>query len=213
MNNISSFDKIESLNSNYLSQKIRYLYLDLNIINNINTIIDKRKYLAYYIARIYNCTKKFKNDFKLFVNRILKNINAENFIENFIKEIINKNNEMIQKDNEDVPFYIIIDNIYSDKSYKVIEKLLKYENEDYLNIFGIIDINSEFGQKKFISLNSKKYSERGYYILYLNSSHINEDLEKNIYTFFKEIGKNINLFKDFIQLIYFKDYINECDII
>jgi hypothetical protein len=72
MNNISSFDKIESLNSNYLSQKIRYLYLDLNIINNINTIIDKRKYLAYYIARIYNCTKKFKNDFQLFVNRILK---------------------------------------------------------------------------------------------------------------------------------------------
>lgn len=160
MNNISSFDKIESLNSNYLSQKIRYLYLDLNIINDINKIIDKRRYLAYYIAKIYNCTKNFKNDFKLFVNRILKNINAENFIENFIKEIINKNNEMIQKDNEDVPFYIIIDNIYSDKSYKVIEKLLKYEND--LNIFGIIDINSEFGQKKFISLNSKKYSDRGY---------------------------------------------------
>ena len=57
-NKKSNYDKIVSLNELYLENSIRFLYLDLNIINSIKSTNEKRQYLSYYIARIYSCRKK-----------------------------------------------------------------------------------------------------------------------------------------------------------
>ena len=210
-NNKSSFDKFVSLNYLYMQNLIRFLYLDLNIINSIKKTIKKRKYLSYFCARIYNSRKNFKKDFELFIKENLEDIREDNFIENFIKRIIAKNDNMIEKENEFIPFYIIIDNINSAANFKVLEKIRNYQYKNPINIFGFVNIDSLFGQQLFISLYNKKYSERNFYIKYLFSANENKNLEKNINSFFKDLGKNIIILKDFIQLLYFKDYISECD--
>ena len=94
-NPLNSFDKIKTLNYLYYKEIIRFLYLDLNILNQINNTNEKRKYLTYYISRIYNCNTKFKNDFEAFINENLKNIRLKNFIDNFIDKIIEENNYLI----------------------------------------------------------------------------------------------------------------------
>jgi len=209
-NDLSNFDKIVSLNNLYISETIRYLYLDLNILNSFSKVMNKRKYLSYYIARIYNCNKNFKRDFEIFVNEILKKINDENFINYFIEKIIEKNNFIVKDMKENVPFYLIFDNIQSEKDYKILEKSISSFSINKVYIYGIIIIDSDFGMKKFISLYNKKYSEIGYYAFYLNSDYVNNNLSDNLKDFFQKIGNEINILKDFIQLIYFKEYINEC---
>ena len=62
-NYLNGLQKIILLNHLYLQGKIRYLYLDLNILNKIQTTNEKRKYLSYYTARIFNCYYDFKSDF------------------------------------------------------------------------------------------------------------------------------------------------------
>ena len=203
------------LNNLYYKENIRFLYLDLNILNQINNTNEKKKYLSYYIARIYNCNTEFKTDFEAFINENLKNIREKNFIDNFIDKIIEENNYLIENKDEMTPFYIIIDNINTQENFDVMEKLL--DNDEYKNtyFYGIINIDTKFGKSKFLKLYNKKCYERGklgYYVRYLYSnkiSFINTKLD-NINNFFKEIGSNINILKDFIQLIYFKEYINEC---
>ena len=67
----------------------------------------------------------------------------------------------------------------------------------------------------FIELYNKKYTEIGeigYYIHYLYSNNC-ERKNENQYNFFRDIGNNIKTLKDFIQLIYCKEYINECSYI
>jgi len=198
------------LNNLYYKENIRFLYLDLNILNQINNTNEKRKYLSYYIARIYNCNTEFKTDFEAFINENLKNIREKNFIDNFIDKIIEENNYLIENKDEMTPFYIIIDNINTQENFDVMEKLL--DNDEYKNtyFYGIINIDTKFGKSKFLKLYNKKCYERGklgYYVRYLYSnkiSFINTKLD-NINNFFKEIGSNINILKDFIQLIYFKE--------
>ena len=208
--NLSSFDKILLLNNLYLSEIIRYFYLNLNILNSIKETNEKRKYLSYYIARIYNRKKNFKQDFEKFIKDILKNIRNENFINDFIDQIIKKNKLMVENMNENIPFYIIIDNIDSENSYKIFEKLISQTFNCEVFIYGILNIDSYFGKKKFISLYNKKYSDIGYNKIYLYSNNVNKNLSENINDFFNEIGNNINILKEFIQLIYFEEYINEC---
>lgn len=65
-NVVNSFYKIILLNNLYYGGKIRFFYLDLNILNNLKSSNDKKKYLSYYIARLYNCNTEFKDDFEAF---------------------------------------------------------------------------------------------------------------------------------------------------
>ena len=207
----TNFDKIVGLNDLYLKNSIRFLYLDLNIINNIKTTIEKRQYLAYYIARIYNCRSDFENDFEIFANDILKKVRTKDFINYLIEKILEKNNEMNKNNKEYNKLYIIIDNINSEKHFEVFDKKIDYKYTNQVKIFGVINIDSDFGQKKFIELHDKRYFDRGFFIEYLYSDQVDEVSEKNINFFLNKLEQNINLFKDFIQLLYFKDYIDECD--
>ena len=207
----TNFDKIIGLNDLYLKNLIRFLYLDLNIINNIKTTIVKRQYLAYYIARIYNCRIDFENDFEVFANDILKKVRDEDFINYLIEKILEKNNEMIENNKEYNQLYIVIDNINSEKYFEVFDKKIDYKNINYVKIFGVINIDSDFGQKKFIELHEQRYFDRGFLVEYLYSDQVDEVSEKNINLFLNKLEQNINLFKDFIQLLYYKDYIDECD--
>ena len=211
-NKKSNYDKIVSLNELYLKNSIRFLYLDLNIINSIKSTNEKRQYLSYYIARIYSCRKNFKEDFENFVNSNLKNVRSEKFIYDLIKKIIEKNEEMINKEKIIIPpFFIVFDNIDSAEYFRVFEEIIDENFNGLVQIFGVINIESKFGKSKFISLYNKGYYDRGFYIKYLCSFHAIENLEEDILSFFNEIGKNINTLKDFIQLMYYQDYINEYD--
>ena len=214
-NTLNSLDKIIWLNCLYYKEEIRFLYLDLNILNQINNTTEKRKYLSYYIARIYNCNTKFEARFEAFINENLKNIRESNFIDNLIDKIIEENNYLIEKKGETTRFYIIIDNINTEENFKVMEKLLDTDEIKNIYFYGIINIDTNFGKFKFLKLYNKKINERGkigYYVHYLYSNKISfiNEIVDNINNFFKEIGSNINILKDFIQLIYFKEYINEC---
>ena len=104
----TNFDKIIGLNDLYLKNLIRFLYLDLNIINNIKTTIVKRQYLAYYIARIYNCRSDFENDFEDFANDILKKVRTKDFINYLIEKILEKNNEMNKNNNSFIIYFILL---------------------------------------------------------------------------------------------------------
>ena len=53
----------------------------------------EKKYLSYFIARIFNCYDEFKSNFESFANENMKNIRDENFINIFIDKIIEKNNK------------------------------------------------------------------------------------------------------------------------
>ena len=53
----------------------------------------EKKYLSYFIARIFNCYDEFKSNFESFANENMKNIKDENFINIFIDKIIEKNNK------------------------------------------------------------------------------------------------------------------------
>jgi hypothetical protein len=127
-NDLNGFQKKILLNHLNLQGKIRYLYLDLNILNKIKNTNEKRKYLSYYISRIFN---DFKSDFENIANEN-KNIRDENFINNFIDKIIEKNNKIIENDIDEIPLYSIIDNIYCETNFHVLEKkpkkpkILKY---------------------------------------------------------------------------------------
>jgi len=213
-NDLNSFQKLVLLNSQYLDEKIRFLYLDLNILNNIKNTNEKRNYLSYYIARIFDCYDEFKSDFETFVNENLKNIRDKYFINNFIDKIIEKNNKIMEKN--DTPFYLIIDNIECETNFHVVEKLLNTEETGNIRVYGIINIDTNFGKNKFIELKNKKINERGkngYYVRYLYSNNCERIKIDNLDKFLKDIGNNINAFKDFIQLIYYKEYINECSYI
>ena len=146
------------------------------------------------------------------MNDNLKQVNDKNFINNLIDRIVDKNNNLIKNNNETTPFYIIIDNIDTDENYKVMERLMNYKEIKKTYIYGIINIDTTFGQEQFMKLYNKKSTERGFYVRYLNSN--NSDLvnkkDYNLVKFFKDIGKDINILKDFLQLIYFKKYFNEC---
>ena len=217
-NDLNGFQKISLLNHLYFQGKIRYLYLDLNILNKIQSTNEKRKYLSYFIARIFDCYKEFKSDFETFVNENMKNIRDKNFINNFIDIIIEKNNEIIEKYKDISPLYVIIDNINCETNFHVVERLLNTEETKNIRVYGIINIDTNFGKHKFIELYNKRFTERGeigYYVHYLYSNNC-ERINRNQYNldnFFREIGNNINSLKDFIQLIYFKEYINECSYI
>ena len=216
-NALNSYYKIVLLNSLYFKEKIRYLYLDLNILNKINNTNEKRKYLSYYIARIYNRYRDFKEDFETFVNENLKNIRDKNFINNFIDKVIEENNRM-EKENEDTPLYIIIDNIDNETNFNIFKKLLNTDKYTNIYIYIIINIDTKYGKSKFLQTYNKKYNERegiGCYVHYLCSNN-NENINENIFElqkFFYNIGNSINTLKDFIQLIYFKEYNNECSYI
>ena len=214
-NPLNSFDKIKTLNYLYYKEIIRFLYLDLNVLNQINNTNEKRKYLTYYISRIYNCNTKFKNDFEAFINENMKNIREENIIDNFIDKIIEENNYLIENKNEATPFYIIIDNINTEEYFKVLKKLFDNDENNNIYYYGIISIDTPFGKTKFLELYNKKCFERGklgYYVhyLYSNKTNLTNKNADNINNFFKEIGGSINILKDFIQLINFKEYIDEC---
>ena len=212
-NILSNPSKITLLNLHYLQSHFRFLYLDLNVLNKIKNTNEKRKYLSYYIARIY-CFKNF-DDFGEFVNDCLKEKREKNFIQNFLKTIIKKNNSLIEakktNENED-DLYIIIDNIDSEQNYKVLEKLLNIDcvNQN-IKIFGIINIDSDFGKKKFFSIFNKTKSERGYSVhyLYSNNNNINKILTNQILNFFEKMGNGINILAELIQLIHFQEYVNE----
>ena len=210
-NILNSFYKIIFLNNLYYEERLRFFYLDLKILNGIKNTNEKRKYLSYYIARVYNCNNEFENDFENFVNENLKQVRDKNFINDLIDKILDKNNNMIEKYNEDTPFYIIIDNIDSNANYKLMERLMHYNELKNTYIYGIINIDTTFGQEQFMKFYNKKNTERGFYVHYLNSNN-SELVNKNDYNltkFFNDIGKNINILKDFLQLIYFKKYFNE----
>ena len=210
-NILNGFYKIIFLNELYYYGKLRFLYLDLKILNEIKNKNEKRKYLSYYIARVYNCYTKFKDDFENFVNENLKEVNDKNFINNLIDKMLDKNNNLIENNNEKTPFYIIIDNIDTDEDYKIIERLMDYDEIKNTYIYGILNIDTTFGQKQFMKLYNKKITERGFYVHYLNSnnSELVNKKDYNLIDFFKDIGKNINILKDFLKLIYFKKYFNE----
>jgi hypothetical protein len=96
-----------------------------------------------------------------------------------------------------------------------LEKLLNTEVIKNIKVYGIINIDTKFGKHKFIELYNKKYTERGeigYYVHYLYSNNCERKNENqyNLDNFCRDIGNNINTLKDFIQLIYYKEYINEC---
>ena len=57
----------------------------------------------------------------------------------------------------------------------------------------------------------KWHFDGGFFIEYLYSAQVDEVSEKNINFFLNNLDKNINLFKDIIQLLYYKDYIDKCD--
>jgi len=210
-NDLNSFQKLVLLNYLYYKGKIRYLYLDLNILNKIKNTHEKRKYLSFYIARIFYCYDQFKSDFETFVNENLENIKDEYFINNFIDKIIEENNKIIEKNY--TPFYLIIDNIDCKNNFHVLEKLINTEETRNIRVYGIINIDTNFGKNKFIELYNKKFYERGkigYNVRYLYSNNYQRINIDNLDKFLINIGNNINIFKDFIQLIYYKEYINEC---
>ena len=212
-NYINSFAKIISLNHLYFKEDIRYLYLDLNVLDKIEKTNEKRNYLSYFIARIFNCDKNFKEDFETFVNENIKDIRDKNFYSNFIEKIIAKNNDLIKNNDERTPLYIIIDNIESDKGFNLFEKLINDDDNENIYIYGIINIDSIFGQNKFLKLYNKKYTERGkigYYIHYLYSNDNGNIKESELNRFFEEIKTDVKTLPDFIQLLYFREYINEC---
>ena len=211
-NILNSFYKIIHLNNFYYEEILRFFYLDLKILNEIKNTNEKKRYLSYYIARLYNCNTEFKNDFENFVNDNLKQVNDKNFINNLIDRIVDKNNNLIKNNNETTPFYIIIDNIDTDENYKIIERLMHNDEIKNIYIYGIINIDTNFGQEQFMKLYNKKSTERGFYVHYLNSnnSELVNKKDYNVKKFFKDIGKDINILKDFLQLIYFKKYFNEC---
>ena len=210
-NNCCGVDKIELLNNLYFNCSIRYLYLDLKVLNNIPTTLEKRKYLSYFIGRIYNLHSDFKEDFESFVNKILRNISEKNFFNDFIFQIKEKNDYLINNKNEDVPLYLIIDNIDSDESYNLFETILKLKFGPKTYIYGVINIDSNIGKESFFSLYNKTYVDIGFYTLYLysNNKEYNKNLLDNINIFFNNIGNKIKVLKDFIQLLYFEKFIEE----
>jgi hypothetical protein len=138
-----------------------------------------------------------------------------NFLNNLIDKIIKENMSYIENNNEKTPFYIIIDNIDSEENYHVVERLINNDEIKNVYIYGIINIETNFGKKIFLKLYNKKYTERGeigYYVHYLYSNNCERKNENqyNLDNFCRDIGNNINTLKDFIQLIYYKEYINEC---
>ena len=215
-NTISNNIKIiKILNDQYKHSLIRFLYLNINALDKIKSTYEKRKFLSYFIARIYDFETNFDDDFEEFVKNSLKNIREKNFIINFIYDIIRKNNSLIKENEENYKknnFFIIIDNIDSEKNFKIFETILK-NNYDYIQFLGIMNMDSEIGKEKFFSLINKKYHQRREYIKYINSNNNNEKetLEKDLNNFFIKNGDKINIIKEFIQLIYFKKFIDECD--
>ena len=211
-NILNGFYKIISLNDLYYNEFLRFFYLDLKIFNEIKNTNEKRKYLSYYIARLYNCNTEFEKDFENFVNENLKNVKDKNFINILIDKIIDENRNLI-KNNEETPFYIIIDNIDTYENYKILERLMNHDYDVLKNtyIYGVINIDEVFGQEKFMKVYNKKITERGFYVHYLNSnnSDIINNNDHNLNKFFKDIGNSIKILKDFLLLIYFKKYVNE----
>ena len=210
--NLNSFYKIVLLNNLYLNNSIRYLYLDLNIIEDIKKTIEKRKYLAFYIARIYNAFSDFKESYELFIKKSLKKIRDNNFINDFIENIIEENDSLIKEKNEILPLFIIIDNINTDIHFKILEKLMDKSFKNKVYIYGALNIESKIGKEKFFSLYNQKHYERGFYLNYLVSSNgENKNLLDDLHQFLNKLGNSIYILKEFIQLIYFKNYINECE--
>ena len=95
-NKLSNCYKILLLNKLYLQSKIRFLYLDIDVLNKFYHSIEKREYLSYFVARIFNAYILDKNTLQNFVNENLKSIKASNFIEKLINRVINENNNLIK---------------------------------------------------------------------------------------------------------------------
>ena len=71
---LNSFYKIRFLNNLYSQEKFRFFYLDINYLNKLKETNEKRKYLSYYIARIYNHKEEFKADLGNFLTENLRHI-------------------------------------------------------------------------------------------------------------------------------------------
>ena len=209
-----NYSKINLLNQHYLESDFRFLYLDLNVINLIKNTSEKRKYLSYWIARIYKIHTNFTEDFEEFAHTILKNIRQKNYFEDFIKLILKKNEDLNKNENyKDSELYIIVDNIEKEKDFILIKNYLETLFNNPIKIFGIINIDSTFGKNLFFSLYSKTHIERGYFIhyLYSNNDDVNTNLLNDIDNFFNNLGGGIVILKELIQLINFRDFINECE--
>lgn len=207
----SNFEKITSLNELFLTNQIRFFYLDLNILKNIKKTIEKKQYLAYYIARIYQSDKLNKEEYESFMKDVLINIRYENFIEELIEKIINKNNSLVQENKTTIPLFIMIDNIDSENNYLILNKLMDKKFDNDVRLYGIINIDSEFGKDKFSSLYNTTFKERGYHVYYLYSKNKeNNNLIDNLNNFFKNNNKNnIIALREMIQLLYFEEFINK----
>ena len=206
--------KMKELKLLYITKSIRYLYINIEAINNLKSIKEKVLYLSYFVLHIFKYGHY--KDYQDFTNKTLNEINfGTDYITQLINKIIDKNKQLVKKYKNNIPeLYIILDNMNDENDFKIWKYFFDLNlYDDNLFFIGVCNIDKSFNNELFFSVNNKPFDERRYGLYFLNSNNtrLNESLNNDLITFFKEIEqkKELSTFKDFIKIIHFQEYKNE----
>ena len=226
---LNTIIKMKLLKDLHSLNQIRYIYINLKTINSITNIIEKKKYLAFLLITIFN--NDYKNC-KKYIKEALENIQFPDYLFSLIKEVNRINNILISNynnvnsklNNYDLPnLHVIIDNINNENDFDIFRNFLNINNNKIykdindlkIKFIGICNIETDFCNKLFISIKDKPSNERGYTVEYLNTNNesnqkkLSDDLKNYIKELFNK--KNIAIFKEFIIILHFEEFKNECD--
>ena len=197
LNTEAILDKLINI---YFKKTARFLYIDLEYINNLHYRKELKEYLSFWLIRPF--LDDFEN-YKSFLNQIINLIDFNN-IAHLIKELI----EFIQKTYAWENIFIIINNINNQKDHKIIDDIKKLtENEGSHHHFLLFyTIEDEYNFNKFCNLYKNNQGER---LILMADSIFAENIEnpkKEINDLFK--GYSVDKFIDLIKIFNFNTFLS-----
>jgi len=221
---------LDSLQTIFLVGK-RFFYINLAYIKSLNKDYEKKKYLSFWISKIFPENKL--NEIEKFISENIMPLNSEKnneYILKIIEKIVKKNNEF-QDNSENKEIYLIINNInykYDNDLIDNIFKMYKEGKEEYnvhiiefysikenfLYLIEQIFNNNDDYQIEFLNNIYKdgglKYEENNYNSLSLQfKSKEDYEFERNaIISDFFNSKNDLELFIDLIRIFHFDKYYN-----
>ena len=199
-NYLSTEKILENLIDIYKQNIGRFLYLDLEYINNLQYRKDLKEYLSFRLIRpFFNDYEKYKS----FCSDKIRSIEHGN-IGYLIKNLI----EFIRENYIGEKLFIILNNVNNEKSHKIIEDIKRItEKEDYHHNFLIFcNIENEYNFKKFCEIYKNNQEIKLILIPNLIFDEPINDAKKEIKNLFFEYS--VDKFVDLIKIFHFSYYLN-----
>lgn len=190
---------INSLNNCYFSSNDRFLYLDINYIDNIKTNNDLKAYFSYWIIKVF--LKQNYKSYKEICKNIMKIISLNN-IEKLIEYVIRYNDTIYGSSQNKL--FIVLNNV-DEKYHNIINNIKKNMEFNYnFYIIAICNINRDYNLNLFFQL----YGDNTSNLYIIEDSQNPKEVKyknKDINKLFNE-NKDLNSFCDLVKLFNFNYY-------